>query len=89
MWTLTTKSTNLEWNINKSGAKIKRFWYDNAQAYFNQTLSPFLQKERIIHELLNTTKASLFDQKFPKTIERKLCLERLNNQLPTFAGSEI
>ena len=35
---------------NQFGTKIKRFRFDNAKDYFNQVLSPFFQKEGIIHE---------------------------------------
>lgn len=37
-------------NQNQFGTKIKRFRSDNAKDYFNQFLSHFFQKERIIHE---------------------------------------
>ena len=35
---------------NQFGVKIKRFRSDNARDYFNQILSPYFQKEGIIHE---------------------------------------
>lgn len=35
---------------NQFGVSIKRFRSDNARDYFNQTLTPFFQKEGIIHE---------------------------------------
>lgn len=35
---------------NQFGVGIKKFRSDNAKDYFNQILSPYFQKEGIIHE---------------------------------------
>ena len=35
---------------NRFDVAIKRFRFDNACDYFNQVLSPYFQKEEIIHE---------------------------------------
>ena len=35
---------------NQFGVTVKRLRPDNARDYFNQTLTPFFQKEGILHE---------------------------------------